>query len=94
MKNRTDMLHTLENVYNELIKYRKGGYDDIFHLGRILGYLECVLSTIGELETWVEDGTQKILLKKVKSNSWWKSDKLESIEDALVRMTKKCLNER
>ncbi len=61
-------------------------------VGRYLGYLEAGLQLYGCRESFKNQdpkskfyGESEIKRETIKSNKWWKSDKTETIEQAIIR---------
>lgn len=85
-----EMRHLLF-CYNNLREKRK--WMGSFELGKHLGYLEAGLMLYGCLET-KKDGDRTVIdVKMVKSDKWWKKDREENYEEAIIRMIRKLFDE-
>lgn len=79
-------LENLKYCYDSLMNNPNMGY---FNLGKHFGYLEAGLLQFNYLETEIVDGVTSIKTKMVKSGKWWKKDKKEAYQDAIIRMCQK-----
>lgn len=57
--------------------------------GKHFGYLEAGLLQFDYLETVRNNGNNEIKRNIIKSDKWWKKDKPESYESAILRMVEK-----
>jgi hypothetical protein len=76
------------NAYKSLRKIEKV----LFSRGQFLGYLEAGLQSFGYLETIDKDDngeTHKVVKKIIRNTSWWKKDKVETQEQAIIRQVEK-----
>ena len=80
MEGKLEFRHLLF-CYNNLKKIRN--WDNNFEVGKHLGYLETV--KVGE--------RYQVKTITIPSNKWWKKDKVETYEQAIIRMTEKMFNE-
>lgn len=77
--------------YKNLKKYRDTIGLIVF--GKHLGYLEAGLVSYGYLET-IKIGNESEIKREMKpATKWWKKPKLESYEEAIIRMTQKMFKE-
>jgi hypothetical protein len=54
--------------------------------GRYLGYLEAGLQVYGYQETIKnKDGQSEVKREVIKNTKWWKKDKVETMEQAIIR---------
>jgi len=83
-------IQNLKNAYDDAISNYK---NTTFQLGKRFGYIEAILQSFDKLETEVIDGVNSVKLKTVKSDKWWKSDKKETYEAAIIRMAENLLLE-
>jgi hypothetical protein len=63
-----------------------------FSRGQFLGYLEAGLQSFGYLETSYDkddNGETHKVVKKYTCTSWWKKDKVETQEQAIIRQVEK-----
>jgi hypothetical protein len=65
-----------------------------FSRGQFLGYLEAGLQSFGYLETSYDKDdngeTHKVVKKEIiRNTSWWKKDKVETQEQAIIRQVEK-----
>jgi Asp-tRNA(Asn)/Glu-tRNA(Gln) amidotransferase C subunit len=59
-------------------------------VGQYLGYLEAGLQSFGYLETFKnEDGILEVTKNTIRNNSWWRKDRKETHEQAIIRMVEK-----
>ena len=83
---------------NILLAYKnlKKNIDNMsmFDIGKHLGYMEAGLQVYGCLETVKNEdtkskfyGNSEIKRETIKSEKWWKKDRLESMEQAIIRQT-------
>lgn len=79
---------TLNNIlfaYNNL----KNNRDNMstFDIGKHLGYMEAGLQLYDCLEYFKNDKTGNTEIKRntIRNNKWWKKDKVETIEQAIIR---------
>lgn len=66
----------------------------MFDIGKHLGYMEAGLQVYGCLEIVKNEDTKskfygdsEIKRETIKSKKWWKKDRLESMEQAIIRQT-------
>jgi hypothetical protein len=80
-------LKNLKFCYDTL----KGSYKSmsIYNMGKHFGYLEAGLLQFGYLEVVKINGIQEVKKNIIKSDKWWKKDKSESYESAILRMVEK-----
>jgi hypothetical protein len=88
------MALTLKNLkfcYDNL----KNNYNDmsIYDIGKHFGYLEAGLLQFDYLEYVKNNGINEIKKNIIKSDKWWKKDKPESYESAILRMVEKLFND-
>lgn len=84
----------VQTAYGELHRVRNEGNYAPYYIGRLVGYLEACLARYDRLETEeVTPGKFNIKLQKIPGKYWWSKDKIERVEDAIIRMTKKFLEE-
>jgi hypothetical protein len=83
------------NILNAYKSFKKDRENvSAFSRGQYLGYLEAGLQSFGYLETSYDkddDGvTHKVVTKEIIPNkSWWKKDKVETQEQAIIRQVEK-----
>lgn len=85
----------LRNVlycYNTLKTKRE--YMNMYDVGKCLGYLEAGLDNWGYSETVKVDGEWQIERKLKPATKWYKKAKLETYEEAIVRMVEKMFTEK
>lgn len=87
-------VYNIEYCLETLREFRENRSLSTFNVGLRLGYLEACLQSYGKLET-VEnkEGTTEVKREVTKSDRWWKKDRRESYEEAIVRMTQKLIKE-
>ena len=85
-----EMRHLLF-CYNNLREKRKRM--NPFELGKHFGYLEAGLMLYGRLETKKDGDRTVVEVKLGKSDKWWKKDRKETYEEAIVRMIRKLFDE-
>jgi len=90
MEGKLEFRHLLF-CYNNLKKIRK--WDNNFEVGKHLGYLEAGLVAYGYLETVKVGERYQVKTITIPSNKWWRKDKVETYEQAIIRMTEKMFNE-
>ena len=89
------MALTKENIkfcFNNLKKLRETN-GNMYHIALHLGYLEAALQSVDALDTTPIDNCNTVTRKIIKSKKWWKSDREETHEQAIVRMVQKYLEE-
>lgn len=78
---------------NTLRELRKGKSSQYYVIGMHIGYLQAALQSFDKLETEIDsDGTKLVKRERVKASKWWKKDRYENLEEAIIRMTLKFLN--
>ena len=77
--------------YKNLKKYRESMC--LITVGKHLGYLEAGLVVYDYLETINNSGTSEIKRNLIKSTKWYKKDRMESYEQAIIRMIEKLFND-
>ena len=85
---------TLNNIlycYNNLKKHRSDMLG--FELGKHLGYLEAGLVNYGFLKTVMNGNISEVKREMKPATAWYKKPKLESYEEAIIRMTEKMFKE-
>lgn len=87
-------VYNIEYCLGTLKSYREVKSLNSFVIGLRLGYLEACLLSFDRLEV-VEgkDNTTEVKREIVKSDRWWKKDRIETYEEAIVRMTQKLIEE-
>jgi len=79
---------------NTLRELRKGKSEQYYVIGMHVGFLEGALQSFGKLETEKDsNGRRTVKREIIKSTKWYKKDRLEDIEEAIVRMVNKFLSE-
>ncbi len=85
-------VHNIEHCLKTLKEFRKNKHLDSFWVGLRLGYLEACLQSYNALETFKnKEGNNEVVKEIVKSDKWWKKDKKETYEEAIVRMAQKLI---
>lgn len=83
------MALTLENLKFCYDNLKSNYHMPIYNIGKHFGYLEAGLLQFGYLETVKNNGITDIKKNIIKSDKWWKKDKPESYESAILRMVEK-----
>jgi hypothetical protein len=85
----------IKNILNAYSDFKKNRERlSAFTRGQYLGYLEAGLQSFGYLETFKnEDGVLEVTKNTIKNNSWWKKDRKETQEQAIIRMVEKLFTE-
>ena len=77
----SNILHAYKNL--------KDNRDNMsmFDIGKHLGYMEAGLQLNGCLEFFKNEktGTSEIKREVIKNKKWWKKDKVETMEQAIIR---------
>lgn len=81
----------LNHAYLALVELKRSGEGHMFQQARLLGYMEACLQCFGVRETVVVNGLNENKTIMIKSSKWWKKDRKETLEECLVRQTRKYL---
>lgn len=87
---------TIENIkhcFDNIVKEKKSNYPNNYLISVSLGYLEAGLQIFDGLEVKEINGARVVKREMVKHKKWWKKDREETYEEAIIRQTKKLLDE-
>jgi hypothetical protein len=84
-------LRNILHCYNILKTNRE--YMNMYDVGKCLGYLEAGLDNWGYSEIVKVDGESQIKRELKPATKWYKKPKLETHEEAIVRMVEKMFTE-